>query len=342
MESEFRQNLATKEWVVIAPARSKKPRKIKVESPATQLIANPYEPNCPFCPGNENVFPVVELQRLSRGDGNWSVRVIENEYKILGSYDSCPIILEPFETEGIYHKLKGCGSHELVIDSYLHNKTILNMTCSEIQDMLWMLHQRYLALQKNPSNLVSIVFKNYGAFSGQTQVHSHTQIVASRVVPSYLRLLLHEAERHFDSFGSCVYCDMLNFELKHGERIVCENNEFIVFVPFAASVEHETWVLPKRHSASWENLPEPMFQALAEILRFIFCKFETAIGKPDFNFFIRISPYPLSRVPYFHWHMQLLPRTKIIGGFEFGTKIPVNTIMPEESAKILRECPTCK
>jgi galactose-1-phosphate uridylyltransferase len=40
--------------------------------------------------------------------------------------------------------------------------------------------------------------------------------------------------------------------------------------------------------------------------------------------------------------MQLIPRTKILGGFERGTHIQVNTILPEESAKMLRECEACE
>lgn len=66
-----------------------------------------------------------------------------------------------------------------------------------------------------------------------------------------------------------------------------------------------------------------------------------AIDNPDFNFVIRTAPSPLSNVPFYHWHIQFLPRTKISGGFERGTRIQVNTILPEESAKRLRECKKC-
>jgi galactose-1-phosphate uridylyltransferase len=46
--------------------------------------------------------------------------------------------------------------------------------------------------------------------------------------------------------------------------------------------------------------------------------------------------------PFCHWHIQLIPRTKIIGGFERGTHIQVNTALPEVSARMLRECRTCE
>lgn len=174
--------------------------------------------------------------------------------------------------------------------------------------------------------------------AGQTQIHSHTQIVNSRIVPSYIRLLLNQAQEYFDDNGTCVFCDMLDYELKDGKRLIDENEDYAAFVPYAAGTEHETWIMPKYHSAGLELLVDSKIDRLAQILRVVFKKFHQAIEDPDFNFVIRNAPYPLLKVPFYHWHIQLLPRIKIVGGFERGTRIPVNTIYPEESAKMLREC----
>jgi len=280
--------------------------------------------------------------RLAGSDGRWSVRVIENKYKILDSFDSCPKVAEPFEEEGIYKKLKGCGSHELIIDTLQHNKTIMELSIQEIKKILQVARQRFVELRENPNNLITIIFKNYGAMSGQTQPHSHTQIVGSRVVPYFIRTLLYEAEKHFDSSGTCVFCDMLRFEMNERKRVIYQNDSYCAFVPFAAGTEHQTWILPKFHQASFDSVSEPQLYSLAEILKNLFCGFKIALENPDFNFVIRTSPYPLTQVPYYHWHIQLLPRTKIIGGFEYGTRIQVNTILPEESAKLLRDCVQCK
>lgn len=200
---------------------------------------------------------------------------------------------------------------------------------------------RYRKFRENPSNLITIIFKNYGILAGQTQPHSHTQIVGSRVVALYIRSLLREAEKHFDNFGSCVFCDMIQFEKKTKKRLVYENGDYIAFVPFAAGSEHETWILPKWHSAGISEVTGKRLDNFADIFRVILKKFYDAIGNPDFNYVIRTAPYPLSGVPFYHWHIQFLPRTKIIGGFEQGTRIPVNTILPEVSAKMLRECKSC-
>lgn len=118
--SELRQNLATREWVIIAPERAKKPSSVKSEIRGANVSDKEYDPNCPFCPGNEKAFPNVENFRIDDSNGNWQVRVIDNKYKILDSFEGCPIVFEPFERDGMYHKLKGCGSHELVIEGNRH------------------------------------------------------------------------------------------------------------------------------------------------------------------------------------------------------------------------------
>ena len=47
----------------------------------------------------------------------------------------------------------------------------------------------------------------------------------------------HEAERHFDTLGSCVVCDTLRFETEQGTRMVYENDGFVAFVPYAAGAD---------------------------------------------------------------------------------------------------------
>lgn len=339
--SELRQNLATKEWVVISEERAKKPNAVLNRVISTPVSDKEYDAECPFCPGNEDAFPVEERCKIDAGEGGWSVRAIENKFKILSRFTTCPLVPDAFEKEGIYQKLDGCGSHEIVIDTDKHNKTITDLSRDEIKDVITVYMNRYSAFKKNPNNLIAILFKNYGVLAGQTQPHSHTQIVGSRVVPLYTRSLLHEAEKHFDTYGSCVFCDILKYEIEEKKRLVCQNDDYTVFVPYAAGAEHEVWVVPKWHQAGLDGIEGGRLDNLAASLHSILNKFCLSIDNPDFNFVFRTVPYPLSEVPYYHWHLQITPRTKIPGGFERGTRIQVNTVLPEVSAKMLRECDAC-
>ena len=77
---ELRQNFFTKDWVVIATERAKRPEQLIVHrEPRPQAS---FSPNCPFCPGNENQAP-PELLRLPKGDGSSKVRVIPNKFAAL-------------------------------------------------------------------------------------------------------------------------------------------------------------------------------------------------------------------------------------------------------------------
>jgi UDPglucose--hexose-1-phosphate uridylyltransferase len=166
--SELRQNLATKEWVVISAERAKKPNAVLNKIIGTPVADKAYDPECPFCPDNENRFPLQERYRVDDGDGAWIVRVIDNKFKILDRFTTCPLLPDAFEKEGIYQKLAGCGSHELVIDTHKHNKTITDLSRDEIKTIVAVYLNRYTTFQKNPNNLITILFKNYGVLAGQS------------------------------------------------------------------------------------------------------------------------------------------------------------------------------
>ena len=78
---ELRQNYFTKEWVIIATERAKRPEELvsrRVPKTAPQHVEN-----CPFCPGNENKTPPEVLRIPAEGNGAWQVRVIGNKFAAL-------------------------------------------------------------------------------------------------------------------------------------------------------------------------------------------------------------------------------------------------------------------
>jgi galactose-1-phosphate uridylyltransferase len=77
--SELRQNLATREWVIIAPERGSRPQEIKEKNTLQDTNISDYNKNCPFCPNNEDKFPLVETYRISEKNKNWLCRSIENK-----------------------------------------------------------------------------------------------------------------------------------------------------------------------------------------------------------------------------------------------------------------------
>jgi len=52
---ELRQNVFTKEWVIIATERAKRPEQLATHRSAQEVPA--FVETCPFCPGNEGKTP---------------------------------------------------------------------------------------------------------------------------------------------------------------------------------------------------------------------------------------------------------------------------------------------
>ncbi len=332
--SELRQNLANKEWVIIAPER------LKGKSLSSRLEPPPelpeYSDGCPFCPGNEERFPNIEIERIQDGTGVWKVLCVENKYKIFAPHSICPLQPTEFEDDGIYHRFQGCGNHELVIESAKHNNCFARMALSEIEDVVRMYIGRFQKLGNNPNNLLTMIFKNHGNLSGASQKHPHTQIVSMRVVPNYVRFLLDEARRYFDNNGICVFCKMIDFEIESGRRIVCENERFVALTPYASMSAYELQILPKKHDALFSDMDEPEISDFAACLRVCMKKLCGALSNPDFNMVLRNPPYRLSGVPFYHWHLQIIPRIGTSGGFEQGSRMNVNVVYPEAAAEDLR------
>jgi UDPglucose--hexose-1-phosphate uridylyltransferase len=335
--SELRQNLASRNWVIIAAERLKGKT---FESPRNPELDtwNNYEKNCPFCPANKERFPSIELDRVPAFDSDfdWKAICIENKYKIMGDVPGCPVTPREFEKEGIYNKFIGCGNHELVIESPIHNKTFAVMDHSEVVPVIELYVRRYIELGNNPNNLITIIFKNHGQASGASQQHPHSQIIASRVVPNYVRNIVEEARRYFDNEGVCVHCKIINHELKEKKRIVYENEHFVTISPYAAPMPFQLDIYPKKHESDFRNLDNKLIEALSDCIRVTMRKLYIKLGNPDFNIIFRNPPYQDTNVPYCHWFVQIAPHCIIPGGFELGSRMNVNIIPPEQAAEELK------
>ena len=66
-------------------------------------------------------------------------------------------------------------------------------------------------------------------------------------------------------------------------------------------------------------------------------KLYKSLNDPDYNYVIRSTPCHETVEEYFHWHIQILPRVAAVAGFELGSGIYINTVIPERAAKFLRE-----
>jgi len=265
---EFRKDSANREWVIIAPKRSKRPD-----------VARDLPPVCPFCYGHEDLTP-KEVFRLGGGQANkpgWEIRVVPNKFPF------API-------------------HELVIHSPDHTESFFTYSVKQVEKIFTVYRKRYLEHEKKGQ---IFIFHNHGREGAESLPHSHTQLT---VVPSevFLRIPV---------LGSI-------------ENLVRETKHFSVFCPPSSRWPYEVWLAPKERGNFFGGANREALAELSRLFSSVLKKLEKHIN-PDFpfNFYIHQGP---------DWYLRIIPRIKVLGGFELGTQVFVNTVDPASVARKLR------
>jgi len=331
---QLRQDRTTKEWVIIAAERAKRPGHFRKTKPRDPKPA--YKEDCPFCPGNESLTPAETMAYRDAGEPNgtgWRLRVVPNKFPALVPNGS----LKRKEEFGFFRMMDGVGIHEVVIGSPIHNQLFHLQEDGRAEEVLLAYRERYLALSQDERIKLVIIFKNHGEGAGTSLDHTHSQIVATTVVPSNIRKKLEEAAHYYDDHGDCVYCDLIREEQRDGRRIVMETDQFIVLHPFASRFPFETWILPKTHHASFGRILTGDIKAFARVLKATLLKIHAKLNDPDYNYVIHTSPVKDEGEDYYHWHLQIIPRLTTPAGFEMGSGIYINVAFPEDTAAFLRE-----
>lgn len=329
--TEFRQNLATKEWVIVAPGRANRPRDIKRRITSEARQRPTYKPDCAFCPGNEH-HTTTPVWNAPNEPAPWQVRVVPNKYAALNRDQ------EPNRKyDGRYLAADGFGIADVVIEHPRHDLSPATMDVDDVALFLTAYRQRHLAIDRDDRiNLVTI-FRNHGLRAGTSLEHPHSQLIATPIVPPHVRDSIEQAVRHYDKHGTCVYCDMLAEEMRRRIRIVAETEHFVAFCPYASRSPYECRIYPKRHQPAFFSLGGREIADLAGILKGVLLRLYDLLDDPDYNYIIRSAPSGDQDARYLHWYMVIIPKISTPAGFEIGTGIYINTTAPEQAAEDLRE-----
>ncbi|MFA5857519.1 MAG: galactose-1-phosphate uridylyltransferase [Elusimicrobiota bacterium] len=327
---EIRQNIITREWVVIATERAKRPDDFKKGRIDTTPIPS-HDPACPFCPGNEQQTP-YESCTIRNKNGNWQVRVIPNKFPALLREG---VLKRKYE--GSKRSMTGVGLHEVVIETPEHNLDIPLMPENEVKEILIAYRSRYAEMLKDKRIEQIIIFRNHGSNAGTSIVHPHSQIIATPIVPQQIRLRMQIAMQYHDDTGECIFCRMMKDELEQQERVIFETSHFVALTPYAALTPFHTWIFPKRHSSSFSTTNDGELEDLAYVMKLMLGKLYYGLANPDYNFCIRSVPCSDDVSEYFHWYITIIPRLTKTAGFELGSGMFINSSIPEENAKFLRE-----
>jgi UDPglucose--hexose-1-phosphate uridylyltransferase len=329
---ELRRDPIAGRWVVIAPDRGRRPSASPSEAPAPSA-----DGPCPFCPGNERSTPPEVDARRDPGTApdapGWRTRVIPNKFAALRPAGASG---PEAERSGIYERMEGVGAHEVIIESPEHETELSALPIARIAEVLEVCRDRARAHAADPRVRYVLPFKNYGAWAGASQEHSHTQLLATPVIPNVAQEELAECERRWSGTGSCSFCALIEHERAEGTRLVAEDESFVALAPFASRFAYETWILPLRHASSFESAGGGELRALAAILQRTLAAMRRALDRPCYNFLIHSAPARQTALPWYHWHVEIIPKLSLASGFEWGTGAYINAVPPEEAAERLR------
>lgn len=328
--SELRLDPTTREWVVIATERARRPHDFAAlgERPPVP----DFSESCPFCPGNEDQTTTERAVYTDPATGAWQVRVIDNKF---------PAVLRDGgvsrrQEHPLALALDAVGAHEVVIETPLHNRHLGLMDDREVWMVVRAYRDRLVELSALPMVRQVIIFKNHGPSAGTSLEHPHSQIVATPVVPWQRRHHYEVAVRHFDAYGRNLYQDMVEFELQQGARIVRETPLFVEIHPYASRRPFETWVVPRNARSTLAALSDEELRDFSRVMRDALRRIHVGLNNPDYNHVVYTAPSGDECEPYYSWHLRIYPRLTAVAGFEIGSGIHINTSLPENTAEFMR------
>ena len=313
MDSEFRKDLVSGDWVLIASGRSKRPHAPK---PRAENYQKPED--CPFEGTTE------------------FVQVVPNKFPAVIQGACGPIM----EHDG-YQVTAGIGMHELFIFKD-HEKQLYDFSFEEMREVIRSYRDEYINIsKKDDCGQYIMIFNNYGREGGASIFHPHSQIISVPIIPPDVARSLRGSYRYFKEHGTEAHALMIEKELANKKRVIFENEQFVAFCPFVSKQPYEMRIYPKFASGHFDHLEDQSVDPLADALTTVLKKMHANLGDPAYNFFIHTAPLhfdehkDLSFDQYYRWHIEIIPRMSFDAGFEAGTGIKINIIDPDVAAEML-------
>ncbi len=259
-----RFNLLTGEWVLVSPHRTQRPWQGQVEKrPPKSRPA--YDPGCYLCPGNERAGGI----RNPQYEGTF---VFENDFAAL-----LPDISPAGEpNHPLLYGQSVRGVCRVLCFSPRHDLTLPEMDVRDIRRVvdLWAeqtaeLAQRYRWVQ---------VFENKGAIMGCSNPHPHGQVWAGDWLPNEPAKENASQAAYLAAHGRPLLLDYADLEATRPERVVVENEHWLVVVPYWAVWPFETLLLPRRHRSRLPDLESDEREALASILKRLLTRYDNLFG----------------------------------------------------------------
>ena len=219
--------------------------------------------------------------------------------------------LQDWQVRVVNNKFPFAPIHEVIIHSPNHHKNFGELPLSAIELILDTYRQRYNTHVKKGQ---VYIFHNRQEKAGESLPHPHSQLA---VIP----------------LG--VKTDLPRLAAPQEMSLAIENqkvhatNRFVIFCPKTSQWPDEVWIAPKERGRAFGEIKDAEIADLAFALSRLIQIFDIRHGYEfPFNFYI----YPGG-----DWYLRIIPRVKVLGGFETGTGIYINTQDPKETIMFIKE-----
>ncbi len=330
-----RYNPLTREWVLVSPQRMERPWQGQVESlPEVELPR--YDPDCYLCPGNERAGG-------QRNPDYSHTFVFDNDFAaLLPEAHGVPQAARAQSPLLVQHPERGIC--RVVCFSPRHDLTLPELEVEDIERVVDVWVEQYLALGRLPFVRYVQVFENKGAMMGTSNPHPHGQIWANETLPTEVAKEDRAQREYHAEAGRCLLCDYLALEMVSDVRVVLDNEHFVVVVPFWAIWPFETMLISKRHLPSLADMTEFECRALAAILRQLAIRYDN-LFEVSFPYSMGFHQQPTDGQAHPEWHLHAhfyppLLRSATVRKFLVGYEMlaqPQRDITAEAAAERLRQ-----
>ncbi|XP_048457858.1 galactose-1-phosphate uridylyltransferase isoform X2 [Rhincodon typus] len=238
----IRYNPLRDEWILVSAHRMKRPWKGQVEKPTEVNIAR-HDPSNPLCPGatraNGEVNPEYE-----------STYVFDNDFPSLQ-----PDAPDPGPSKHPLFQTKAARGICKVMCFHPHSDiTLPLMSIPEIRAVIdkWV----ELMVELGSTYQWVQIFENKGATMGCSNPHPHCQVWASSFLPNEPRIADQTQRDHYNSHKKPMLVEYAKLESQQQERIVVENEDWLVVVPYWAMWPFQTLLIPRRHVLRLQDLSD--------------------------------------------------------------------------------------
>jgi UDPglucose--hexose-1-phosphate uridylyltransferase len=329
--SHKRFNILTGEWVLVSPHRAKRPWQGQNEA-ASNEVRPSHDASCYLCAGNARI----------NGEINPNYKdafVFTNDFAALQK-DSKTFKIE----EGLLQAQSETGICKVICFSPDHSKSLADMDVNSIEKVVETWQKEYEEIGQNKAINYVQIFENKGAVMGCSNPHPHGQIWCQSTLPNEVAKKDNQQLAYFNKNKSSLLGDYLKQELDKQERIIFENDNFVVLVPFWAIWPFEVMIAPKKQQKNILEMSEEETTSFAEAISLL-TKAYDALFNTSFPYSSGIHQAPTNGEDngHWHWHMSFYPPLlrsatvkKFMVGYEmFGS--PQRDITAEIAASRLKE-----